>query len=63
MPDGPAEDPPAGTPVVWWWEVTWRDGTRQTSQTEPRTDHRRAIIDAGAQLLRDLGATVTILED
>ncbi|MBQ1047832.1 hypothetical protein KBX50_05085 [Micromonospora sp. C51] len=63
MPEGHAPDPPPGTPVVWWFEVIWPDGTRQTAQTEPRTDHHRAVVEAGLQFLRDAGVNVTVIEE
>lgn len=58
------DDPPPGVPVKWYCRVEWqhdRPATRGES-SERTSEHRRGVLDAVADVLRQLGARVTILE-
>lgn len=60
-----AEDAPAGVPVQWTCTVEWVHDRRPTivgRAPELTADHRRGILEAAADVLRQLGANVTILE-
>lgn len=58
------DDPPPGVPVTWYCEVEWHRDRRPTTRGESTltTDHRRGVLEAVADVLRELGANVTIME-
>lgn len=57
------EEPPTGEPATWTFAVTWNDGTTSTATHEPTTDHERALVLTGAEVLRQRGVTVTIHDE
>lgn len=58
------DDPPPGVPVTWYCVVEWHRNRRPTTRGESAltTDYRRGVLDALADVLRQLGASVTIME-
>lgn len=64
VPDD-VDNPPPGTPVLWRCTVEWHRNRRPTTigeTREPTSNYRRGVLEATADVLRQLGANVTVMD-
>jgi hypothetical protein len=65
LTQGDGDDAPAGVPVLWVCVVEWFDNGRKAMMGHApamTADHERGMVEATADVLRQLGANVTILQ-